>query len=195
MTSPESTRINTPETTADLEQQALQLAESLKNFEPGRLPYPLFMEIARLAVLGTVEMVPLRTTPEGKTEVLLTQRPKGDVWAGQWHVPGTVMLPTDTVKNGSDYDDAFERIFAKEGELQNGLRLVGEPTYVSTERRKTARGDELSVIHYAEVAGEPSVGQFFDVDQLEHTVPAPGMIEHQMEFVQEAAEAFRARNN
>src|SRR6185295_219689 len=57
----------------------------------GRIPYPIFAAIARLGVLCSVEVVPLRVGPEGKTQVLLTQRPAGDEWwPNQWHVPGAM---------------------------------------------------------------------------------------------------------
>jgi hypothetical protein len=166
--------------------------EFLRGLEEGRQPYELFLEIARLAVMGSVEMVPLRTTAAGKTEVLLTQRPENDVWAEQWHVPGTIMLPTDKVESSHDYDDAFGRIFGDNGELKSGVKVIGKPVYVDSERRKTRRGDEFAAIHYAEVTGEPTIGRFFDAEAFPDNVPEPGVIHHHVEFIQEAVARYMA---
>ncbi|MEO6513722.1 MAG: hypothetical protein ABIR37_03470 [Candidatus Saccharimonadales bacterium] len=181
MTSPETTPENS---------ELNQAVEYLNGLEPGHLPYDLFLAISRLAVRGTVEMVPLRKTEEGSTEVLLTQRPEGDLWAGQWHVPGSVMLPTDQVEGSHDYSDAFGRIFDQEGELENGVQLVNQPVYVDSERRKTIRGDEVAAVHYAEVNGEPTVGAYFDMTDFPHNVPAPGVISHHVDFIKHAVKQF-----
>lgn len=165
--------------------------EFLRGLEAGRQPYELFLEIARLAVLSSVEMVPVRMH-DGKPQVLLTQRPEDDVWSKQWHVPGTIMLPTDKVESSHDYDDAFGRIFDHDGELKSGVKVVGKPVYVDSERRKTRRGDEFAAIHYAEVTGEPTVGQFFDAEEFPGNVPEPGVIEHHAAFIQKAVAQYMA---
>lgn len=172
------------------EQSLKELVEKLRDFEPGVLPYPLFMEIARLSTLSTIELVPIRADSGDRPEVLLTQRPDGDPWEGQWHVPGTVLLPTDRIEHTHDYRDAFARLLGKNGELKSGVKMAGEPVEVHTERRKSRRGAELSVVHYVPVVGEPEVGGYFSMDDFPHNVPSRGVIEHHVPMIQKAVKRY-----
>lgn len=177
----------TPSPTPEEIQQA---AEVLSRLEAGRLDYRLFHEIARLATLASVELVPLRGADESNVEVLLTQRPEGDTWEGQWHVPGTIILPTDPLAHPHDYEAPLARLIGPDSELKSGVKAVGEPVNIDTERRKTKRGDELAVIHYVEVDGEPEDGRFFSAHQFPEYVPIPGVIDHHVGFVQRAVSAY-----
>jgi len=141
-----------------------QVIEYLRELDPGRYPLELFKEFARLNVLASVEVIPLRWH-EGKVQVLLMKRPKGDVWEDQWHAPGTMMLPTDSIAYDHDFADPFGRVLGKNGELDE-IITIGEPVLVGSERRKSLRGDEFSSIYYVEVSGgEPKDGTFVYVDE------------------------------
>lgn len=168
-----------------------QTVSFLEQVPQGHLPYELFLQIARLGVLGTVELVPLRRAQDNTTEVLLLKRPQKDIWSNQWHVPGTVMLPTDRVEYPSDYRDPLERLVSSTGELAGtGLKFVHDPVMTETERRVTARGHEIAAIHYVEVAGEPQHGKFFSPDDLLTDVPDNRLALHQYGFIQRAVSVF-----
>lgn len=171
---------------------AEEVVEYLRQQEPGKLAYPVFLQAARLLTQATVEMVPLRRNAMGKTEVLLTQRPAGDLWEHKWHVPGTILLPSDPVTHPKDYDAPFRRLIGEGGELKSGVKVVHGPVEVSTERRVTRRGHELSVIHWVEVEGQPAAGTFFDAHKLHSEVPAPGVIEHHQDFIPRAVAHFES---
>jgi len=164
----------------------------LDTIEPGRFPLPVFNALAKRLTQATVELVPIRTTEDGKTEVLLTQRPAGDPWEHEWHTPGTILLASDTPKHAHDYSEPFQRLLGEKGELKSGVRALAQPTEVSTERRITRRGPELSVINWVEVEGEPIVGRFFDIDGFPGNVPEPGVIEHHQDFIPRAVEHYLA---
>jgi hypothetical protein len=162
----------------------------LSRLEAGRLPYPLFMQMARLATLATVELVPLRGSTEKDVEVLLLPRPRGDLWEGQWHVPGTVILPTDALAHPHDFDAPLSRLIGETGELRSGVRAVAKPVHIDAERRKTLRGDEFAAIHYVEVEGEPTEGMFYPVRDFPEKIPAPGVIDHHVGFVEQAVARY-----
>jgi hypothetical protein len=169
----------------------LQAASYLKTLQPGRVPEEIFLQFARLMVISVIELVPLRINTAGEVEVLLLQRPKGDVWSEQWHVPGTLILATDKLDERDDYEQPMQRLLGVGGELA-GIAIQGNPIEIETERRKTLRGDELAVIHYVEIAGEPTVGKFFALKDYPHNVPQPGIVPHHNAFVRRAAERFVA---
>jgi hypothetical protein len=172
-------------TTADV-------VEFLKRLEPGRYEYDLWKEMARLNTICTVELVPFRVTDDGKLQVLLTQRPKGDIWEFLWHIPGSVMYATDKIEHEHDYSDAFERIYGDGGELGDGVQTIGTPTYVDSHRRKTLRGSEYSAITWVEVTGDTATGQSVDMDGFPGNVPVPGIISHQVSCITLAAQHFAA---
>lgn len=73
-------------------------AECLAGLEPGRQPLALFSEMARLMVASIVEVMPIRTSPSGKTEVLLAERPSADPWwANKRSLPGSVQTPSGSM--------------------------------------------------------------------------------------------------
>ncbi len=157
-------------------------ADILSRVPEGMLPLPLFTQIARLATLSTIEMVPLRDTDQGE-EVLLIPRPESDKWwPGQLHVPGTVLLPTDT--DGS-FESAINRVRAKE----IGTMTLGNPVHFTSRFQQTERGAEGAHIHYVEVLdGDPSAfgGAFHPVDELPDNV-----IDHHYSLVALATDAYR----
>jgi hypothetical protein len=164
-----------------------QAAEFLKTLKPGYLPKSIFDEIARIWVIPTLEIIPLRLSPEtNKVQVLLTQRPQDDNWwPDEWHNPGSVILATDPMNGPHDYLAAAERVFGEKGELKGSIKVVNGPVEFETERRSTNRGHEISIICFAEVEGEPVEGKFFDIDNL----PEKRML-HQTRTIELAAQEF-----
>jgi hypothetical protein len=158
-----------------------QLAGLLAKLEPGLLPYPVFLQVARLVTLPIVEIVPLRKTRIDTIEILLTKRPDDDPhWPGKLHTPGTVIRATDS--EGS-YEDAFERIL--EGELA-GIK-TSQPVFVQNLLHHEGRGMADAHIYYVEVYSEPFEGSFYDVDHLPETIAWSQPI-----FIETAVSAFRA---
>lgn len=130
-----------------LEEKSAMAAEFLKQIEPGFLPLDLFTELSRLMVINTVELVPLHQNNE-ELAVLLTKRPKTDIWwPNQWHIPGTVVLPTDPVDNHVDFGGSINRII--DNELA-GIKLKGDINFLEAQRRVGPRGHEIALVHWAE---------------------------------------------
>jgi hypothetical protein len=73
-------------TTTPTDTEISQAAEILNQLEPGYLPTPIFNALTRLVVMSIIELVPVRTAADGRTEVLLTQRGSDDEW---WPANGT----------------------------------------------------------------------------------------------------------
>jgi hypothetical protein len=161
------------------DKEILTLITLLKRLEPGKLPLPVFLEIARLNVIPIIEIVPLRKK-DGKIQVLLTKRDDNDPnWPGMYHTPGTVVRASDV---NSEYNEAFGRIL--EGELV-GLR-TSEPVFVYPLLHKVKRGMESSLVFWVEVKEDPKIGEFFDIDSLPENI-----IDTQVEFIKKAAEDYK----
>lgn len=140
------------------------LAE-LRTVDVGLLSEDLFVELARLTVLSTVEVVCLRRGAAG-IEVLLTQRVETDpFWAGQWHSPGSVIRPLDSL---GSFVGAFKRVLC--GEL--GLKEWAEPFFVGPCFWSGNRGAVVSQVHWLDVTNVPvPIGTFFPVAALpENTI-------------------------
>lgn len=169
-----------------------EVVEYLKTLDLGFLPLEIFLEMARLNVLTSVEVIPLKVNGYDKTQVLLTQRPEGDIWEGQWHAPGSMMRASDPVSYGHDVSAPLGRILGDNGELK-GAKAIGNPVFVGHERRKTKRGDELSLIYYVEVVGEPSEGEFFNIDGFPSNMKDKGgVIDHHIKMILESARRFES---
>ena len=164
----------------EAERRTMEIARLLSSLEPGILPEPVFHQVARLSVLSIVELVPLRSTAGGQTEVLLTQRPITDhYWPGMFHTPGTALRSTD-----SCYNDAISRILTDElGHPQ----LASPPTFVGNLLHRVRRGTESAAIYYVKIVRTPPVGQFF-----EHRKLPQSLIETQYDTIRLAVSAFRA---
>ena len=158
-----------------------QTADLLAKFNPGFLPYPVFEQIARLVALPIVEFIPLRLNGD-VVEVLLIERPANDpFWPGMLHTPGTVIRATDLSEGKQENWPAFDRIL--NDELQG--TKVGPPHYVGSIFHRSKRGAEQAQLYWVEVKGEPSVGNFYPVDEL-----PDGLIESQVAFIKEASSKF-----
>ncbi len=162
-----------------------QIADLLARIEQGFLPFPIFRQIARLAVFSIVEVVPMRLNASGGVEVLLLKRGEEkqdwpELWPGILHTPGTVIRPTDEL---GSYKDAFARILHDE---LHDVRLAGEPIYIKNLLHHNKRGTESAQVFIAEVIDEPIVGEFYAADRL----PSNIMLS-QLDFIPAAVEAFR----
>jgi|SRR5579884_4057480 len=163
-----------------------KVAELLKKYKPGFLPYPIFEQIARLVALPIVEFIPLRLSGS-KIEVLLIERSHDDPhWPNVLHTPGTVIRSTDLNRDRKRDWPALERI--KVDELKG--TVIGPPQYIGSMLHESKRGVEQAQLYFVEVIGEPKIGRFYDVDIL----PAKVM-ESQVPFIREAVKHFKIYKN
>jgi hypothetical protein len=152
-----------------------QLTELLKKLEPGFQPYPVFEQIARIITLPVYELVPLRESKDGELEILLLNRgPDDPYWPNMLHTPGTVMRASD-VQGGGENQTSHQRIV--NDELQ-GTQL-GSSHFVCNVLHESKRGTEQAQVFWAEVIGEPKVGNFYPVSDLPEI-----LIDSQKHFIQ-----------
>lgn len=169
------------------ESEINQTAELLARVPAGFLPFPIFRQVARLAVFSIVEVVPLRVR-DGKVEILLLKRGEEkqdwpELWPGILHTPGTVIRPTDEL---GSYNEAFRRILHDE---LHDLELAGEPEYVYNLLHHNKRGTESAQVFIVEVVGEPEVGAFYPADRLPNNIMLS-----QLDFIPTAVAAFKQRS-
>lgn len=160
------------------------VTEILKKLEPGLLPFPIFLEIARLYVSCIVEVVPLYDN-NGKIQVLLQEREMSDpVWGGKLHTPGTVLRANDKAES---FESAFDRILNKE--LQ-GVSVVGQPVFVETIFHQVLRGRELALIFYVELESNDvsHLGKLYDVKKIPKEI-----VDTQIAFINDAVNKFVAK--
>lgn len=163
------------------EDEIKAVTEILKKIEPGLLPFPIFLEVARLYVSCIVEIVPFYNNNDN-IQVLLQEREKEDpVWGGKLHTAGTVLRAND---EAGSFKSAFDRILNKE---LAGVVIKGEPTFVKPVFHQVARGRELALIFYVELAtNEVShLGKLYNIENL----PAE-IVDTQIQFIRDAAKQF-----
>ncbi|EKE18596.1 MAG: hypothetical protein ACD_9C00288G0005 [uncultured bacterium] len=163
------------------EEEIKIVSDILKKLEPGFLPLPIFLEVARLYVSCIVEIVPLYND-NGKAKVLLQEREANDpIWGGKLHTAGTVVRAND--EEGS-FKDAFKRLIGQE--LQN-ISIKKDPVFVSFIFHQSLRGRELAVVFYVELATNEvlHLGKLYDVEKLPNEI-----VNTQINFIQEAARQF-----
>lgn len=173
-------------------QQELIVARYLESLQPGFLPYPTFLQLARLAVLPTVEVGFVRPSDESEdgTELILTQRPANDAhWPSQWHVPGSAIRADDPITHEHDHDAVVSRVLAEVG---GDVEIIGEPKQYDVVRRRGLRGSEITLRLLAVVEGEPERGRFFDADTILRDPPEGGFVETHEAAIESVAEAYRA---
>lgn len=131
----------------------------LHTLEPGFLPFPIFSEIARLAVLVTIEVgIFFKDAATGDLKVMLQQRPADDAWwPNQRHVAGSILRATDRKHS---FHDAFARI-----ENECKCKLIA-PILFRTDFRQEERGAMFAVQHYVVLGQSLSSGSHFDLDAL-----------------------------
>lgn len=175
---------NSPTSAPLTDPEINQTAELLARIPAGFLPFPVFRQVARLAVFSIVEVVPMRIR-DGQVEVLLLKRGEEkqdwpELWPGILHTPGTVIRPTDEL---GSYKEAFRRILQDE---LHAVELVSEPGYVYNLLHHNKRGTESAQVFIVEVVGEPKVGAFYPADHLPNNIMLS-----QLDFIPTAVAAFK----
>jgi len=156
-----------------------QLVALLEKCAPGDLSVNVFEAVARIAVYPAVEFIPLRMH-DGKVQVLLFERPTDDImWPSMLHTPGTILRPTDQT-----YQDAFDRL--RKDELAD--LEIEDPLFMGAELSHNRRGTCVLIEFLVIVVGEPTVGRFYDVDNL-----PPRFIEEQRPSLERAVVAYAKR--
>lgn len=153
-------------------------AELLSRLTPGYQPEPIFLQLARIVTLPTVELIAF-SEDRPEPQVTLTQRDTHDIFGEElWHIPGKVVLSTD-----ESLEATIERLL--ENEL-GGLETTA-PHHLKTYLRNTVRGKELVSVHTAIAVGTPVVGELFSVSGLPGNIyhEHPGLIREAYEFSQE----------
>jgi hypothetical protein len=162
----------------DTEEKINELVSLLAKLAPGFYPVPLFLQFSRLTVNPIVEVVPLRNR-SGSMEILLLKRDADDqLFAGQLHTPGTVVRPHDST---GSFEDALNRVLNDE---LKGVETT-RPEFVKNVFHNSGRGMEASQVFWAEVLGEPEVGQFYEVDNLPEQ-----LMQSQLDFIPLAVEHY-----
>lgn len=180
-------------TPAELAQLA---AECLAGLEPGRQPLPLFTQLARLVVLSSIEVVPLRPK-EDKLEVLLAKRPEDDPWwANQLHLPGSIQMPMgqDEPLASNDYSEPVDRVLTDD--FGTSIARTGDVKLFSVERRHGVRGSEQTALAWTQVdlamgALAVSDGGFFDANLVMAHPDDFQLVEGHAEIIEQALADFR----
>jgi len=172
-------------------------ASCLERLEPGLQPLPLFVQLARLVVMSTVEIVPFKPADENP-KVLLAKRPDDDMWwPGQWHIPGTVLLPTDDATDVHDFDTPTDRLF--KNEFHDSVIKTGNVNVFDAQRRSGGRGAEQTVFGWANIAlangfTEAIGGEFFDPENIEKELAGEIIIDGHTSTVKHALRNYKTRD-
>lgn len=145
-----------------------ELARMMESLESGYLPKDVFLQIARVYVTTTVDVLPILAGSYSDTQILLLNRgPQDEIWKNMLHAPGSVVRATD-----ESYDEAFRRILEEIGgvKIEEGPCFVGKPLLQSTER-----GRESVLVHWATISGEPKNGQYYPASNLPSAI-IPGQL-------------------
>lgn len=170
------------ETNRSLSEGEITLAAQLmKRVPDGFAPEPIFLEAARIFVLGSLQMAPLRMR-DGRVEVLLLRRPSTDkLWGNMLDIPGTIIRATD---QGENFEGAIERLLKEE--MGNPI-VIQEPVIFGVRLRHSVRGTEIMVMSRVEIA-ENIRGEFYSVDNLPR-----GFISAQQDFLDRAVQDLKTQ--
>ncbi|MBI4092481.1 MAG: NUDIX hydrolase [Candidatus Kerfeldbacteria bacterium] len=133
-------------------------AKLLEQLEPGFLPFEIFSQISRLVRLPVVNVIPVRQEAS-RIQIGLIKRENDDPWwPGRWHLPGTVILSTDTM-NG-----AIQRLLKEEIVVTSS----DQPVFHTIVVQHTKRGAGLVLVYSVRncVLPETSPIHWFSVDDL-----------------------------
>lgn len=185
-----------------------EAAQLLRGLEPGYQTLELFTELARLATMSTVELVPLKfSSSTERTEVLLLQRPATDPWwPNQWHVPGTVISPTDPIPQDEDIDfddpdfnpvDSYGSSVARliDKEFEGKIKVIHGPRFLEARYRAGKRGHDSTIMLWGGIENTddlPSSSQLFDVESVASRQTGIDLIVGHAGLVERAAQAYKA---
>ncbi len=151
----------------------------------GLIPYDLFVELTRLKVTITIEVVPLCLDSNGEVNIVLYNRGPNDLWwPNLYHTPGTCLI-ADDMPNTDEWGmptRAYERL--KNGEMKD-LKLIGDPVFVGHLTQKVRRGPESKPVFYQVVEYESARPYLFPISKL----PVNTM-DHQINFIHRAAKLY-----
>ena len=152
---------------------------ALSKLEAGRLPSDIFKEVARLTVTPVVEIVPLYKDENDHTKVVLLQKGIDDIyWPAMYHVPGAIVLATDTP---GSFSDALERVL--KGKLAK--YQLADVVFVDTALSQVSRGMEVAIVYVARVESVPDDALLFSIDALPDNI-----VEGHLNFISSAFEKF-----
>lgn len=135
-----------------------QLKGLLNKCTPGALPSEVFNTIGRLVVYPAIELVPLRVSAAGRIEVLLLKRKTNDpVWPSMFHMPGTVIRPTD---------DTLEQAMSRVIRDELGGMTVAFKVPLGIHLNRNQRGNGLQIEYVIKLDGVPQSGTYYDLDSL-----------------------------
>lgn len=155
------------------------LAIELSTLKPGKLSLEIFNQIARLTVTPVLEIVPLFVDSNGRIKVFLLHRGSDDQnWENMYHVPGTIILASDTP---GSYNDALSRIIK--------ANLVqyepSKPVFVTNKLCKVSRGMETAHIYLVQLSKKPEENSLFDQGELPNN-----LIEGHRDFINLALDEY-----
>ena len=151
------------------------LSNSLAKMEPGKLPLEIFNQVARLTVVPVIEVVPFYTE-NGVTKVYLLQRPISDeLWAGKYHVPGSIILPGNASGSFSDVVDRIKKTKFSEFDC-------GDEMFIGNFLCAVERGTEVAMVFSVDLKNKPQ-NNLFDYKDLPSSI-----INGQREFIEAAFE-------
>lgn len=159
-------------------------ADVLSRLPIGRLPLPIFEEVAVRSVLTAYELVIFRFR-ENKLQVLLLQRDSNDPWwPDEWHSPGIILTPED-----ASFEGAHKRLI--DSELSGAIKIT-RPSFVDDLILDTKkRGIENAHIVWSMVQeGDPEHGEFFDVGNL-----PSDLIDHHHPILEAAISNYKNSQN
>jgi hypothetical protein len=173
-------------TESDIEAITISHLESLA---PGFQKFEMFKQLARLGGLDTVEIVPVRTSPEDEksTEVLLARRPMDDqFWPGLLHIAGSVIREDDPIAHLHDWSPAISRAMAEMG----GVRFMHDPVKADVVHRRGERSREVTIRYWVGVEGDTEHGEWHIAEGIQQHAEELGIFEDHAMFMRQAATAY-----
>lgn len=162
----------------------------LEDLTPGFQRLDVFTQLARLAGLDTVEVVPVRPQAgaSGGAEVLLARRSMDEpFWPGLLHVAGACVLESDPIEHEHDFGPALRRTMKEFG---SDLTFTHGPVELETVHRRGKRSREVTIRYWGEVAGEPAKGEFFDINDVLRRAPELGITKSHTALIQKVADHY-----
>lgn len=162
----------------------------LRGLKPGYQEFEIFEQLARLSGLSTVELLPVRVSPQdtGKIEVLLVRRPVDDpFWPDLLHIVGAVIREDDVIEHSHDYRTAISRAMGEIG----GLTFADSPVELETIHHRNVRSREIIIRFWVEVVGEPLHGEFFEVSDVLGRASELGLLDSHVAMIRRVVEAYR----